>query len=130
MSFWELFAEAAAPIAATAVVGLAVQLIIAIATLVIPWIRQKMGETQFRLARDTATMIVRAIEQSPAYTEWDGAKKKQRAIMSMANWFESKGIPVTAELIDGLIESAVQEMNAEISPLFETTPLQAQLVAE
>jgi hypothetical protein len=117
MTFWEIFLEAVAPAAAAATVALAVQAIVAIAKYVVPLIKQKMGESQFALAKDTVKMIVRAIEQSPAYSEWDGAAKKQRAIVSISNWFESKGLPITAELLDGLIESAVQEMNSDLGEL-------------
>lgn len=125
MNLWEMVLPPIVSVVATAVAALAVQGIVALAKYYIPKVKAEMGEANFMLARETVKMIVRAIEQSPAYTEWDGAQKKQKAIMSVANWFDSKGLPVTSELIDGLIESAVQEMNAEIMPLIVDKELEA-----
>ena len=122
MNFWEIALPPIVTIVATALTGLAVRGIVALAKYYIPMIKVKMGESEFALARETANMIVRAIEQSPAYREWDGTGKKHKAVMQLANWFESRQIPVTAELLDGLIESAVQQMNFEIAPLLMVQP--------
>ena len=100
MNLWEMVLPPIVSVVATAVAALAVQGIVALAKYYIPKVKAEMGEANFMLARETVKMIVRAIEQSPAYTEWDGAQKKQKAIMSVANWFDSKGLPVTSELID------------------------------
>lgn len=122
MNFWELLLPPVVTILATAFTGLIVQAIIALAKYYIPFMKEKVGETQFALWRDTASLIVRSIEQSPAFIEFTGAEKKQRAMMNLASWFEGRGIPVTVELIDSLIEAAVQQMNAEINPILEVYP--------
>ena len=125
VSFWEVALPPIVSIVATAFTGLIVQLIVALAKYYIPMVKARIGESEFLLAKETASMIVRAIEQSPAYQEWDGAGKKQKAVMQLANWFEARTIPVTAELLDGLIESAVQQMNFEIAPLLMYKPEEA-----
>lgn len=117
MDIWEILLPPVVTILATAFTGLIVQAITALAKFYIPLLREKIGSTQFALWRDTAELIVRSIEQSPAYVEFTGPEKKQRAMMSLSAWFEGRGIPVTVELIDSLIEAAVQQMNAEISPV-------------
>jgi hypothetical protein len=117
VTFWEIALPPIVSIVATAFVGLMVQAIVALAKYYIPMVKAKLGESEFALARETALMVVRALEQSPAYQTWDGAAKKQKAINQLANWFESRGLPVSADLIDALIESAVQQIKGEVAPL-------------
>jgi hypothetical protein len=65
----------------------------------------------FELYRELAETIVRSIEQSPAYSEYTSGEKKQRAMMELSTWFDSQQIEVSVEIIDMLIEAAVQVMN-------------------
>lgn len=112
--FWSIVLPPVVTILATALVGLITQLIVAVAKYYIPLLQERIGSEQFALWKETAALIVRSIEQSPAYSEFASQEKKQKAMMELSNWFENRGIPVTVDLLDKLIEAAVQEMKSEI----------------
>lgn len=82
----------------------------------VAYLQNKLGSEQFSTLKAFATTAVRSIEQSPIYTDFDGAKKKELAINAIAEWANSKGLPITFELIDKVIEEAVQVMNTGVVP--------------
>lgn len=122
---WSLVLPPVVTILATAIVGLITQVIVAVAKYYIPLLQEKIGNEQFTLWKETASLIVRSIEQSPAFIEFNSEDKKHRAMMELSNWFENRGIPVTVDLIDKLIEAAVQEMNSEIGTVLTAEVLTA-----
>ena len=65
--------------------------------------------------KDLVQMIevaVRAAEQT-LKGEGQGAAKKQKVLNFIYNWLEKKGIKITEEQLDQLIEAAVYNMNGE-----------------
>ena len=78
----------------------------------ITYLRAKLGESNFQRARDYADVVVKMLEQSPAFSQFDGAKKKELAILSVLQWSEKNHLPIDRELCDKVIEAAVQELNA------------------
>jgi hypothetical protein len=95
----------------------------------IEYLRAKVGDRNFDSLLSYADMTVRFIEQSPAFQELDGDKKKELAIVELLKFCEQNKLPVDRALIDKTIESAVQIMNAEKGkiempavPLPGTTP--------
>ena len=67
----------------------------------------------FETYRQLAETIVRSLEQDPAWNEFSGAEKKQRALMELSAWFESQQIDVDIETLSMLVEAAVQKMNVK-----------------
>lgn len=77
------------------------------------WLKAKMGNEQYTFARDFVTSVVRSLEQQ-GYLNLDGAGKKERAVVLVTQKLQEMGIPVSADVIDMMIEEAVQVMNAEL----------------
>lgn len=86
------------------------------------YIEAKLGVENYTYAKDLTATIVKALEQSPAYKNWDGEAKKNAAIAQLVEAFGKYGIELDPKTIDQLIEEAVQGMNAELKP-FEGQPL-------
>ena len=88
------------------------------------WADAQMGVKNFDFLKQVAATVVRAIEQSPAFQDFDPAKKKEAAILQLVELAEKYGIPVEPETIDKLIEEAVQRMNSDLGDLsIEPLPL-------
>ena len=77
------------------------------------YLQAKLGDRNFNTLLSYADMTVRFIEQSPAFQELTGDKKKELAIIELLKFCESHKLPVDRALIDKVIESAVQIMNVE-----------------
>jgi hypothetical protein len=67
----------------------------------------------FDLYTQLAETIVRSLEQDPAYTQFSGEEKKQRALMELSAWFESQQVDVSFDTLCMLIEAAVQIMKSK-----------------
>ena len=78
----------------------------------VEYLRAKLGESGFQQLRGYADVVVKMLEQSPAFQNFDGAKKKELAILSIIQYAEKNNLPIDRELIEKVIEAAVQEMNA------------------
>lgn len=78
----------------------------------IEYLRAKLGESGFLQLRAVADTAVKMLEQSPAFQNFDGAKKKELATLWLLDYAEKNHLPVDRELIDKVIEAAVHEMNA------------------
>jgi hypothetical protein len=87
------------------------------------YLKMKLGLDQLNLLKQQAAAIVRWLEQSPIFKDFDGPAKKERAIIEFVQWANAHGLPVTHDEIEKLIEEAVQMMNAEIGPIFEAREL-------
>ena len=79
----------------------------------------KIGKGRADLLKDFAGTIVRALEQSPAYKDWDGAQKKERALVAIADYADDHDIPVDGLFLDHVIEEAVKMMKDQQSPLLD-----------
>ena len=73
---------------------------------VVPWIKSKTSTTQRETVRFWARIAVEAAEQIFSEPK-QGGKKKQYVI----DFLDKKGIKLTNEELDVLIESAVKELN-------------------
>lgn len=98
---------------------------VAIARALLSWIKVKVGSDKYDYLLMGAKTIVRFIEQSAAWDELlaDGSLKKERALVELSEWAGSRGLPVTYELLDRIIEEAVNVMNAEIGKLDPMEPI-------
>lgn len=87
----------------------------------IGFLKSKLKAEQFAFMKEAARTIVRFLEQlgtiDAALAE--GAKKKEAALLYLSNFAEENGLPVDYELLDAMIEEAVQVMNAEVAPVIE-----------
>jgi len=81
------------------------------------YFKSKLGSTNYDFLKSLAATVVRALEQSPAYKDFDGAKKKEAAIIQIVALANQYGIPVTTETIDRLVEEEVQRMNDSLGDL-------------
>ncbi len=82
----------------------------------------KLGSENYSYAKNLACTVVRALEQSPAYKNFDGTAKKEAAIQQLVALFAEQNIGIDPSTIDKLIEEAVQGMNSELAP-FHGEPL-------
>ncbi len=90
------------------------------------YFKSKMGAENYDFMKSLAATVVRALEQSPAYKDFDGAKKKEAAIMQLVQLANRYGIPLAADTIERIVEEEVQRMNSELKDIpFEPLPLQA-----
>ncbi len=86
------------------------------------YLEVKLGAENYDYAKRLTATVVKALEQSPAYQNFDGAAKKEAAIHQLVEYFARYNILLDPETIDKLIEEAVQGMNSELTP-FEAAPL-------
>ena len=86
-------------------------------TLGIAYLKAKLGENNFQRVRSYADVIVKMLEQHPAFKYFDGAHKKEMAIMAVLQWAEKNSLPIDRELIDKFIEAAVLEMNSQMGKI-------------
>jgi hypothetical protein len=83
----------------------------------IAYLRSKLGETEYNRLRGYAGDVVKALEQSPIYTSFDGAKKKELAKVAVVQWAKAHNLPIDEALIDKFIEAAVKEMNDQTAQI-------------
>lgn len=83
--------------------------VIVICRYVIPAIKSKVGVQQYELALTYIMEVVKACQQ----TLEDNNFKKETATEQVSKFLESKGIKMSSEEIDILIESAVRELKAQ-----------------
>jgi hypothetical protein len=79
-------------------------------------VKARWGNEQYMAIVSRATTIVRYLQQA----DWLGLAneaKKEKALMELANFAQEKGIPVTYELLDQIIEEAVLDMKAALRPI-------------
>ena len=79
----------------------------------------KIGVSKVEQIKGYAAMVVRALEQSPAYREWDGAKKKEIGLVAISNYALKNHIPADPQFCDHVLEEAVQIMKQQQSPLLD-----------
>lgn len=79
----------------------------------VKYLESKIGSDQFESAKSIISTVVRAIEQSPQYEDLLGSEKKEQVILRASQWLRDSGLNVSDELLDQLIEEAVQVMKSE-----------------
>lgn len=77
------------------------------------FLKNKIGAQNFEMLKNFATIAVRAIEQSPEFKELVGQDKKSIAITMIFDFAQSNNLPVSIDLVECLVEAAVQIMNGE-----------------
>jgi len=102
---------------AVAVIGVIAYALRQLVQLLIAYLKSKIGETNFQRYRQYADVVVKMLEQSPAFESFDGAKKKELAILSVVQWAEKNNLPIDRELCEKVIEAAVQEMNSQVGKI-------------
>ena len=85
------------------------------------FLKLKTSESQYSFLRTAAKTVVRFLEQTGIIDELlrEGARKKEAALILLENFAKEHGIPVSYELLDTLIEEAVQIMNEALEELAE-----------
>lgn len=93
------------------------------ATLAKQYVASKTNEASFAFLKSQAATAVKWLEQSPAFTGEEGAKKKEAAVMLILQVADKAGIPMTHELADKLIEEAVFDMKERADKLVDAEAL-------
>jgi len=89
------------------VIGVLISVIGAIITYyIVPFLKAKLGQTNYTNALWWATSAVQAAEQ--VFKESGQGEKKKAYVLE---FLQSKGLKLTTEELDALIESAVLELN-------------------
>lgn len=85
------------------------------------FLKLKLSAEQYSFLQSATKTVVRFLEQAGLIDELlkEGAAKKEAALNLLANFAKEHGIPVSYELLDTLIEEAVQIMNEAIKQEFE-----------
>ncbi len=83
-----------------------------IARYVIPWLKEKIGEQRLDEIAAWAVWAVDWAEQI-IVTPGSGAQRKTMVMDFLMDVIEKKGIPLTEDQLEVLIESAVRQMNNE-----------------
>ncbi len=85
---------------------------------VVAYLRRRLGvegmqklEAELVLKQELAILAVRFIEQ--VYLDLDGPEKYSRAALWLSSRLEEKGITISPEEIQGLIEAALRELKDE-----------------
>ncbi len=79
----------------------------------------KLGTSKVDLLKGFALTVVRALEQSPVYQNWDGAQKKENALVALASFAQKNDIPVDDAFLDHVLEEAVNVMKSQQTPLLD-----------
>ena len=85
------------------------------------YLKVKVGSEKFQILAGYAERVVRSLEQMGLTLEYSGEEKKAFALSLLRKFADKFSIEYDEELLDTLIEAAVQVMNAEIPTLFEPT---------
>ena len=86
-------------------------LITAVFGFVIGWLKEKIGESNYRKAYNVAVTTVQAVEQE--FGELLGEERRRKAVTKMRQMLGDK---LSEDEITTLIESAVFEMNLQLKP--------------
>lgn len=75
------------------------------------YVKAEFGETGLKIAEILARNTVKSIDQIYRDKDIHGKEKFDKAKESLLIQLKQKGVSITSEQIDALIESAVKEMN-------------------
>jgi len=114
---------------ALALAGVISVMVAGLAKIAISYIKVKMTAEQYDFLKKGAATIVRFIEQTALWDDLllEGSAKKERAMLLITVWARENGIPLTYELLDRIIEEAVNIMNNEMGDVEkdDLVPVQA-----
>lgn len=95
---------------------------------VVPWLKTKLDAEKFNTLEQWVKLAVAAAEQ--VYCKnCQGIEKKTYVMVELKKYLASKGIKITEEQLDILIEAAVKEMNISGKSL-KTTTSQKQIISD
>jgi len=77
-------------------------------------LKVKLGDSQFALLEGYTRMVVRWLEQSGIKLNYTGEEKKAIAVVAITEFARKLNIPIDADLVDKLVEAAVNIMNGEL----------------
>lgn len=108
-----------------AIVGVIAYGLRSLVTVGVLYLKEKLGTTKYAQLITFASTTVRALEQSPVSNMWLGDHKKQYAMEKLQAFADYINYPIEGEMIEDLVEEAVQIMNSEIQKidLFEDLSL-------
>lgn len=86
---------------------------IVITKTIIPYFKQLIKNSEYSDVYDLIEIAVRAAEQK-CKTPKQGRSKKAEVYTFISHWLDSKGIRLTEDEIDRMIEAAVYSMNEEM----------------
>lgn len=111
----------------TALAGVLTTAITLGAKWLIEWIKVKLSAERYAFAQSAVQTIVRFIEQTAV---WDtalreGYIKKEKAMALALQWAEDNSVPLTRDMLDKMVEEAVNVMNANLGGIsFEETAIE------
>lgn len=82
----------------------------------IEYLKSKIGKNGYDTLVAVADNVVRGLEQSPVFSKYDGAKKKELALIQLKKWGASLKFKLSDADYDSIIEAAVQIMNLDADP--------------
>jgi hypothetical protein len=94
------------------------------------YLEQKLGSATFGFIKDYVNTTVRFLEQTPIFQDLTGPEKKEKAVTEVVIWCQEHSLPVDHDLIDKLIEEAVNVMNSVGQPpmfTMEAAPLVSEI---
>lgn len=80
----------------------------------VAYLKVKLGDSQFALLESYTKLVVRWLEQSGIKLNYTGEEKKAIAVVAITEFAKKLNIPIDAELVDKLVEAAVNIMNGEL----------------
>ena len=86
---------------------------IIITAYVLPWIKSKVGNERYNMILEAIDRGVRAAEILFSGREPSGPEKKQYVINYIKIWLETRGLEVSSDELDVLIESTVKNLKLE-----------------
>ncbi|MGW8177927.1 MAG: phage holin, LLH family [bacterium] len=101
----------------TALFATAIGIVIGVAYLV-KYVKTKIGEAKFYQIVGYAELAVRAAEQVGLRLNYTGEEKKAFVLGLVRKYAEQLGIVYDEQLLDDLIEAAVQKLNEGLGKLF------------
>lgn len=84
-----------------------------LARYVIPWVKTQLDASQIKLIMEWVNVAVLCVQQT--FKDYTNEEKKQAVVKYINKLLADKGIELTAEQIDILIEAAVKQMKIEES---------------
>jgi hypothetical protein len=80
----------------------------------VKYLEAKLGSTQFSQISERAETMVRYLEQSPIFKDFDGAKKFELLKIDLIKFAADKGIPLSDADLNKIGEAAVRVVKKEI----------------
>ena len=92
--------------------GIVTSAIFIITYYAIPWLKTQIHESQYKEVVEVVAQAVRCAEQT-IRKSGSGALKKEQVLTFLESWLSQRGIKITSEQLNQLIEAAVYAMKQE-----------------